>query len=169
MKSCNQIGIQDVSEIDINRIGQLPDYIFGVNSTLDEASGDMVDEPQLIPTERIAPHGANEFILEANNPALTVPAGQVLPAYLYNTGASVRIMPADAAHNAMFLVTKVEAGLATCQASGVVFIPEGHEYRPLTAQYYLTNGEVSTHPGGQALFTPLDEYQLLINLQEIMK
>lgn len=164
MKSCNQLGIQDVADIDINRIGQLPNYLFGVNSTLDEGSGDIIDEPQLVPIERIAPHGANEFILETNNLALTIANNQVLPAYLYNTGSSVRIMPADANHNAMFLVTKIEAGLATCQASGVCFLPAGHEYRPITAQYYLTNGEVSTHPGGQALFTPLDEYQLLINL-----
>lgn len=164
MNGCNQIGVQDISEVDIDRLGSLPQYVFGIRTTLDEESGNILNEPRLIPTERIVPHGANEFILEANNDALVVPEHQVVPAYLYNAGTSVRVLPADAAHPAMFIVTKVDGGLATCQANGVIFVPEGHEYNVIAAKYYLTDGDITTKPGGQALFTPVDNYQLLINL-----
>lgn len=164
MKSCNQIGVQDVSEIDISRLGALPDYLFGVKEILNQQTGEVDSEMRLVPTERIVPHAANEFVLEANNDALTVLQGQVVPAYLYNTGTAIRILPADETHQAMFIVTKVEGGLATCQATGVIFIPEGHEYDVITAQYYLTSGEITTKSGGQPLFRPVDNYQLLINL-----
>ena len=164
MKSCKQIGVQDISDIEVSRLGGLPDYLFGIEQILQEDSGDIDNMPVLVPTERIVPHAANEFVLETNNEALTVPQGQVVPCYLQNTGATVRVLPADANHPALFIVTEVKGGLARCQASGVAFIPEGHEYDVIAAQYYLTDGEISTHPSNQSLFVPVDRYQLLINL-----
>lgn len=167
--NCLGIGIQDVSELPLDTYSTPPDYIIGIRAYLDEQTGNVLNEFRRIPGELIMPNGNNDnvFTLEANNPALTVPEGQVLPCYIQNTVTQARIMPADSTHPAMFLVLSVNAGIACCQMVSCAFIPEGHDYDVYGAQYYLaSNGEAVTDSTqtGQKLFIPANKYQLLINM-----
>lgn len=171
MKSCNEIGIQDVTELDIDNLANLPDYLLGLRDVVDEHSGDMVTIATRVPTERLVPNGNNDnvFILETNNPDLTVPEGQVVPAYVIPGTVSNTVSPANSAAHTFFLMLGAESGLARCQNTGVAFFPNGHAYsKTIGVQYYLSSaaGHVTTDSTqtGKKLFIPLDGYQLLINM-----
>lgn len=169
MNSCNQIGVQDVSELPVDTFQSTPDFVLGIRAVLDEQTGNMLNMFTRIPGNRIMPNGNNDniFTLETNNPALTVPEGQVLPCYIQNTVTQTRVMSADSTHNADFLVLAVEDGIAFCQSVSAAFIPAGHDYDVYGAQYYLgTNGEPVTDSTqtGQKLFKPMNKYQILINM-----
>lgn len=167
MNTCNAIGIQDVSELPVDTFTSVPDYFMGIREVIDEQSGNVLSMPVRVPGNAVLPNGtnANVFPLDTNNSALTVPEGQVLACYLQNAGYVNRILPADNDHPADFLVLGVnEAGVAQCQSTGVAFIPTGHEYDIIAAQYYQNNGVISTQSGGQKLFKPISKYELLINL-----
>lgn len=169
MNSCNQIGVQDVSELPVDTFQSTPDFVLGIRVVLDEQTGNMLNMFTRIPGNRIMPNGNNDniFTLETNNPALTVAEGQVLPCYIQNTVTQTRVLPADGTHPADFLVLKVEAGIAFCQSVSASVIPEGHDYDVYGAQYYLgTNGEPTTDATqtGQKLFKSMNKYQILINM-----
>lgn len=169
MNSCNAIGVQDVSELPVDTFQSTPDFVLGIRAVLDEQTGNMLNMFTRIPGNRIMPNGNNDniFTLETNNPALTVVDGQVLPCYLQNANTIVRVMPADGTHPADFLVLKVEGEIAFCQSISAAVIPEGHDYKPYGAQFYLgTNGEPTTDSAqtGQKLFKPMNQYQILINM-----
>lgn len=169
MNQCNQIGIQDVSELEVLGSTNNPDYVLGVQQILDDNSGNILNTMVKVPYAKIVPTGTNVnmFAIEANNPNLNVPEGQLVPAFVLNTGASNVVTQAGATHPADFLVVAVgESGLAFCQSTGVVTIPSGTDYI-IGAQYYLaTDGGVTTSSTqtGQKLFKPVSKYQLLINL-----
>lgn len=169
MNSCNQIGVQDVSELPVDTFQSTPDFVLGIRAVLDEQTGNMLNMFTRIPGNRIMPNGNNDniFTLETNNTALTVPEGQVLPCYLQHANTMVRVLPADGTHPADFLVLAVEAGIAYCQSVSACFIPSGHDYNVYGAQYYLgENGEPITDASqtGQKLFKPMNKYQILINM-----
>lgn len=169
MNNCNQIGVQDVSELPIDTFQSTPDYVLGIRAVVSETDGNVNNMFTLIPGNRIMPNGNNDniFALETNNPGLTIPENQVLPCYVQNTVTQTRVMPADGTHPADFLVLAVEAGIAYCQSVSAMFVPAGHDYDVYGAQYYLgTNGEPVTDESqtGQKLFKPLNKYQLLVNM-----
>lgn len=169
MNDCEEIGIQDVSELPVDTFTSAPDYVIGIRAVLEEASGNVRNMLTRIPGNRLIPNGNldNIFVLEANNPNLAVPQGQVLPCYVANVVTQTRVMPADSAHPADFIVLTVQGGMAYCQSVSCAFVPEGHDYDVYGAQYYLgTNGEPVTDESqtGQKLFKPLNKYQLLINM-----
>lgn len=170
METCKQINIQEVGDVSITNTLNEADYVLGTKNILERESGNVLSIPVRIPTGMLVPTGNNNniFAIEANNEELSVPATQVLPAYLLNTGTAVRVVPADATHPADFLVLKVEAGMAYCQSTGVATIMGGHEYQVIGAEYYQSKdaGQVTTSSAetGRKLFKPVSKYQLLINL-----
>lgn len=164
MNTCKSIGIQDVSELEIDISSTMPDFVFGINTVLDEQSGNVLSKPVRVPGNKIVPRSVGEFQLETNNDKLEVAQGQVVPAYILNTGRQNQIVPATDTHAPIFLVREIDGEIAKCQNTGVMTIPEGHQYNIIGAQYYFTDGEVSTKSGGVKLFTPINEYQLLINM-----
>lgn len=145
------------------------DYFFGIRSVVDK-DGQVVDQPVLVDGQSVIPNGtnANSFVLETNNPQLSVSAGQVLPCYLQNTGTTVMMMPADGTHPADFLVYQIEGNLARCQRSGVIVMGQPHEYTVYAAQYYLAtaSGQVTTSASqtGQKLFKPVSNNQLMVTM-----
>lgn len=170
INSCEQIGIQDATELNIMPFASAPDYFLAVDNVIDKQSGDIVPEIMLVQGQAVMPNGSsvNQFPLEANNPTLTVPEGQVVPAYVQAAQTNNAVLMADSAEHADFLVVSVEAGLATCQSTGVIFFPQGHQYTVTGAQYYLssTPGQVTTNSAetGRKLFKVISRTQLLINM-----
>lgn len=170
MKPCEQIGVQDASELAILPFTTAPDYFLVIDNVIDKQSGDIVPEIKLAQGQAVMPNGSsvNQFALEANNTTLTVPEGQVVPAYVQPAPVNNAVLIADSAEHADFLVVNVEAGIATCQSTGVIFFPQGHEYKVIGAQYYLssTAGQVTTDSTetGRKLFKVISPTQLLINI-----
>lgn len=167
---CTNIEVKEVQELPIDRFGKIPDYFYTVKTSIDKTDGTVKQSTMLTPGAAIFPDGnlAHVYPLETNNPNLTVEPGQVLPAYIENTGITNTIYAADANHPAQFLITKIEAGRAYCQADSWVRIPEGHKYI-VGLNYYRseTEGEVTTDASqtGQLLFTPMSHYILLADIK----
>lgn len=165
---CEDIEVKDVSELPIDRFGKIPDYFFTIKTAIDETDGSTKYTPMLTPGDAIFPDGtlANLYPFETNNDSLSVPAGQVLPCYIENTGIKNVIYPADENHPADFLVTEIQAGRAYCQFTGWVRIPSGHNYI-IGIPYYRssTEGQVTTDASetGQFLFKAIDRYTLKAN------
>lgn len=167
--TCNTIGIQFANELPVDNLSSTVDYFFGIRSVVDK-DGQVVDQPVLVDGQSVIPNGtnANSFVLETNNPQLSVPEGQVLPCYLQNTGTTVMMMPADGTHPADFLVYQIDGNLARCQRSGVIVMGQPHEYKVYAAQYYLAtaSGQVTTSASqtGQKLFKPVSNNQLMVTM-----
>lgn len=161
--NCREIGIQDVSEIEVDLTPNMPDFLFGINTVLNEATGNVMSKPVRVPGNKVIPRAVGEFPLETNNDDLSVPDQQVIACYILNTGRQNQIVPATNTHEAIFLVSEIDGAVAKCQNTGVLNMPAGHDYN-IGMQYYFTDGQISTQPGGQKLFVPISEYQLLINM-----
>lgn len=160
---CREIGIQDVSEIEVDLTPNMPDFLFGINTVLNEQTGNVMSQPVRVPGNKVIPRSVGEFPLETNNDTLTVPDLQVVACYILNTGRQNQIVQATAAHAPIFLVSSIDGAVAKCQNTGVLNMPGGHDYT-IGMQYYFSDGEISTNSSNQPLFVPISEYQLLINM-----
>ena len=71
---------------------------------------------------------------------------------------------ADTTHAPMMLAIGKVADMVLCQNTGVVNIPEGHDF-VVGAQYYVSeNGEPTTTVSDYKLFIPVSSTKLLVNL-----
>lgn len=173
MNTCNEIGITNAEDLNVVDYASQVDYFLGIGAMVNKHTDEMVQTAMLVPSEAVVPTGnnANQFTLEANNTTLSVPEGQVVPAYL-QPGATINaVLMADSANHCDFLVIGVEDianGLALCQSTGVLNFPAGHNYKVIGAQYYLssTPGQVTTSASetGKKLFKVVSRTQLLINM-----
>lgn len=167
--ACTTQEVQELAELPIYDLDNLPNFILSETDALDEATGRVLSSIVRLPINRIVPNGDLEgkFTLAANNDSLEVAEGQPLPAYVQQDGSVVRVLPADSGHKAKFLVLgKYGEGMVLCQADGVLNIVGGHGLIP-GADYYLgKNGGFTTSPSetGQHLFYVLNDRKLLINL-----
>lgn len=170
MNNCNEIGIVNVEEIPVLEYASQADYLLGIASVVSKPDDAVVPSAVLIPAEAVVPQGnsANQFPLEMNNSTLTVPKGQVVPAYVKQGSIPEMVIVADSATHCDFLVVSVENGVGICQSTGVINFPMGHEYSVIGAQYYLstTPGKVTTNASetGKKLFKAISRTQLLINM-----
>lgn len=128
-----------------------------------------------LPMRRLTPGGtlqSNTHSVAGNGYSGTVPAGQVIPAFVTPSGGNPITLASaeDATHLADFLVLSKDdniAGNYIVQNSGFYVFPEGHGYA-VGLQYYLSNttGQVSTTPGtkSQKLFRVIDAVTISINI-----
>lgn len=167
--TCNQsVETQYIGELPVDTLASLPDYFLAERDVLDEATGNTVRSIVRVPAGKLFPHANmdNVFALEMNNTAMTVPEKQVRAVYIRNAGNAYVMDYADATHRPFVLaLNRINDDLMLCQSSGVVNIPEGHDYI-IGQQYYVgENGEpVTSNASGYKLFTPLSNTQLAINL-----
>lgn len=167
--TCNQsVETQYIGELPVDTLASLPDYFLAERDVKDEATGNIVRSIVRVPTAKLFPHANmdNVFALEMNNTAMTVPEGQVRAVYVRNAGNAYVLDYADATHRPFVLaIGRLNDELMLCQNSGVVNIPEGHDY-VIGQQYYVgENGEpVTSSASGYKLFTPINGTQLAIEL-----
>lgn len=169
MNQCNTIGVQDISELPIDNLESLPDYLIAVRSIVSQdGSGDVYNTFTKIPTTRLVPEGNmdNLFALDANNPELSVEEGQPLPAYVSNEGNRLVVLPANANHKAQFLVIRIEGDMAICQNCGVIYTLGGNRYNSGSTYYLASEGGVTTDPSqtGQKLFTCFGKTKLGVTI-----
>lgn len=157
-------------DLPVDKFESAPDYFMTIRTKQDK-SGAVKYQAMLTPGASVVPmqNMANIRPLPTNNPALTVTAGQVLPAYIENNGTTNVIHAADENHPAQFLVLSVtNDGTAMCQNCGWVEMPVGHKYIIGSNYYRATNeGEVTTDPSqtGQYLFTPVGRFTLALEIK----
>lgn len=167
--ACQDLEVQELADLPIDDLESVPDYFLCERTVLDDATGKVLHTIVRLPGNRALPNGgnANLFTLDGNNPTLTIPEGQVVPAYVQNEGTKNVVSPAGPNHQAQFFVVGTYGDLLLCQGTGVINILEGTDYI-IGVQYYLSNtpGEVTTDPTqtGQKLFTAVSPTKLLINL-----
>lgn len=166
---CNQsVETQYIGELPVDTLASLPDYFLAERDVLDEATGNVIRSIVRVPTAKLFPHANmdNVFALEMNNEAMIVPEKQVRAVYIRNAGNTYVMDYANATHRPFVLaIGRLNDELMLCQNSGVVNIPEGHDYN-IGQQYYVgENGEpVTDSTSGYKLFTPINGTQLAINL-----
>lgn len=170
-KGCNHkdIKTQYIGDVQIDMLSTLPEFLLGERDVEDELSGDTVRSLVRVPTSRIVADDGNTFQIDlGNNEDINVPAGQVRAGFLYYDGdyVSVQYGYSEFVPCAQFLIIKQEGKIITCQRSGVVKFPEGHEYTP-GMQYFLdgaNDGVPSTDAGVYTLFVPINGNELLIDM-----
>lgn len=172
MNNCDKkpYEVVHISNIDIDDLATLPDYIIGIRAVTNGETGNTVYSPVRIPSAKISPTGnlANVTALTTNNTAISVPEKQVLAGYIdVQPGGNIMKL-ADANTPAQFLIVgNYTNGKALVQTTGFLRIDAGHNYL-IGQQYYLgANGEPVTDEAvtGQKLFVPLDDYTININLE----
>ncbi len=169
-QNCNNkpYTITSINDVDIDDLATIPDYFFGMRSIFNEETGNTILTPVRIPGARVMPSGnlANVVAMDTNNPALTVPEGQVRAGYIdVQPGGNIMRL-SDAAHRAMFLMVGNYAnGKMLIQTTGFLSIPAGHQYIVGTQYYADEDGAPTTDNTvtGQKLFMPLDDYTLSVN------
>lgn len=168
--SCMSAQAIPARDLPIDTFESAPDYFLTVRTKQDK-NGAVKHQLMYTPGASVVPmqNMANVRPLPANNPALTVASGQVLPAYIENTGTTNIIRAADEMHPAQFLVLSVtDNNTAMCQNCGWVEMPVGHKYI-IGTNYYRSNkeGEVTTDPSqtGQYLFTPVGRFTLALEIK----
>lgn len=169
MTNCKKpFSIAHVSDLDVDDLATTPDYFLAVRAIEDESTGNTVYSPVRVPGARVMPTGnlANVIALPTNNPALTIPEGQVRAGYINTQPGGNIMLLADSANRALFLMLgNYTNGKMLVQSTGFLYIPAGHSYI-VTSQYYLgEHGEPVTDSSitGQKLFIPLDDHTLLVN------
>lgn len=170
MSSCNnKVETVNISNIAIDTLASLPDYILGERDITDEGSGVIKRTPVRIASAKLFPNVNNDNVigLAVNNTAITVPEKQVRAGYISNEPGALVMKYADASNHADFLMLGLHTdNIMRVQNTGFVNIPEGHGYIP-NAQYYLgENGEPVTDSTitGQKLFKPMSSTVLAINM-----
>lgn len=169
-QNCNNkpYTITSINDVDIDDLATIPDYFFGMRSIFNEETGNTILTPVRIPGARVMPYGnlANVVAMDTNNPALTVPEGQVRAGYIdVQPGGNIMRL-SDTTHRAMFLMIGNYAnGKMLIQTTGFLNIPAGHQYIVGTQYYADEDGAPTTDNTvtGQKLFMPLDDYTLSVN------
>lgn len=173
---CNKekdIEVQDISQVPIDTIPSLPQYILTERDVEDELSGDIVRTLTRTPIGRLFPNGNmdNVFAVSANNEEIDFSEWKVAPGYIKNFGTYYGVQYADEENPAIFLmvgaVDEANGKQILAQSCGVVNIPAGHDY-VIGAQYYTSaDGSgipVTDSATGQKLFIPISKTQLLLTL-----
>lgn len=169
MSECNKpYTITSINDVDIDDLATIPDYFFGMRSVFNEETGNTILTPVRIPGARVMPSGnlANVVAMDTNNPALTVPEGQVRAGYIDMQPGGNIMRLSDNTHRAMFLMIGNYAnGKMLIQTTGFLSIPVGHQYIVGTQYYADEDGAPTTDNTvtGQKLFMPLDDYTLSVN------
>lgn len=145
----------------------LPDYFLGVQNIEDPKTGDTIRNFVQVPGERVIPNGslANVDVLDTNNTELEVPKGQVRAGYVAVDNSANEMHYSDATHKPKFLMLGDYAGQMMIQCSGIVNIPEGHQY--IIGQDYWDSADGTGEPttnnaSGRYLFTPISQTKLAI-------
>lgn len=163
----------DISSVPIDTMTSLPQFILTERDVEDELSGDVVRALTRTPVGRLFPVGStdNVYAIPANNDSLDFSNWHVAPGYIKNFGSYYGVQFADGENEAMFVmvgcVDEASGRQVLFQNTGVINVPEGHDF-VLLAQYY-TNADGSGVPTtdsttGQKLFIPISRMQLLVNL-----
>ena len=169
MNQCNKpYTITHISELDIDNIATVPDYFLGVRAIEDPADGSTVYTPVRVPGERVMPTGniANVAAIIKNNTALNVPEHQVRAGYIDVQPGGNIMQYAGPSNAAQFLMLgDYSNGTMLVQATGFLYIPNGHQYLVGTQYYLGEDGEPVTDSTitGQKLFKPLDDHILNVN------
>lgn len=170
MSNCNnKVETVNISNIAIDTLASLPDYILGERDITDDSTGVIKRTPVRIASAKLFPNANNDNVigLAVNNTAITVPENQVRAGYIEN-GVGANIMKyADASNKATFLMLGLHTdNIMRVQNTGFVVIPGGHQYT-VGLQYYLgENGEPVTDSTitGQKLFKPQSVTVLAVNM-----
>ena len=168
--NCNQkIETTYIADVAIDNLASLPDYILAERDVVDVTTGNVARTFVRVPAQKLFPQGnyANVAAIQANNTAIDIPENEVRAGYVANERFNVSVQYANAAHAPMFLMLGFSTDLLLIQNTGIVNIPEGHEY-VIGSQYYAAadgSGEpVTDAASGQKLFIPISKTQLAINL-----
>lgn len=165
--NCNQsIETQYIGELPIDNLDSMPDYLLGERDVLDAATGNVIRSLVRVPTAKIFPQANmdNVVAIEPNNVAIFIPENQVRAVYVKNAGSSYIMEYADATHKPTLLAINKVADQILCQNSGIVNIPEGHQYI-VGEQYYVgDDGEPTTTQTPYKLFIPISATKLAINI-----
>ena len=155
-----------LGEVPVDTLESLPEY-FLAERDVEDADGNVIRSIVRVPTAKIFPtvNMDNVFALEPNNTAITIPDNQVRAVRVVNEVSSVVMDYADATHPATMLAIGKTADMVLCMCSGVVNIPNGHDYIIDQTYYTGENGEpVTDSTSGQKLFTPVSATKLAILL-----
>ena len=170
MNDCNKpVKTEYIADVPIDTLASLPDYMLAERDVEDVTTGNIARTLVRVPAEKLFPQGnyANVAAIQANNTAITIPENEVRAGYVANERFNVSVQYANAAHAPMFLMLGFSTDLLLIQNTGIVNIPEGHEY-VIGAQYYASmNGDgepVTDASSGQKLFIPISNTQLAINI-----
>ena len=154
----------DITEFPVDTLEALPDYFLGERDVVDPKTEELVPTLERVPSGKLFPAGnmANIFPLDDNS-GITIPEDQVLAGRIAAVGVTYTTELADATHKAQFLILGRQADQIIAQATGIVSIPNGHDY-VIGAQYYTgANGEpVTDNTSGDKLFIPITSTKLLI-------
>lgn len=167
---CNKpIETTYIADVAIDNLASLPDYILAERDVVDVTTGNVARTFVRVPAQKLFPQGnyANIAAIQANNTAIDIPENEVRAGYVANERFNVSVQYANSAHAPMFLMLGFTTDLLLIQNTGIVNIPEGHEY-VIGLQYYAAadgSGEpVTDATSGQKLFIPISKTQLAINL-----
>ena len=170
MSNCNnKVETVNISNIAIDTLASLPDYILGERDITDDSTGVIKRTPVRIASAKLFPNANNDNVigLAVNNTAITVPENQVRAGYISNEPGANVMKYADVSNKATFLMLGLHTdNIMRVQNTGFAIIPEGHQYI-VNAQYYVgENGEPVTDSTitGQKLFKPQSTTVLAINM-----
>lgn len=169
MNNCNKpYTITHVADLDIDDLATIPDYFLGVRAVESPSDGNTIYTPVRIPGARVMPTAnlANVVAIDANNPSLVIPDGQVVGGYIDAQPGGNIVKQADVNHPATFLIVdNYTNGKVLIQSTGFLTFPQGHSYI-IPTQYYVGEDGFPTTDAtitGQKLFMPLDDSTLMVN------
>lgn len=170
MSCCNnRVETVNISNIAIDNLASLPDFILGERDIADEGSGSIKRTLVRIHAGNLFPNVNNDNVigLAINNTAIAVPENQVRAGYISNEPGALIMKYADASHQAVFLMLGEHTdNIMRVQNTGFINIPAGHSYIPNTQYYLGENGEPVTDATitGQKLFIPVSGTVLAMNM-----
>ena len=164
---CNKgTEIQYIGDLPVDTLESLPEYFLAERDVTDATTGNVVRSIVRIPSGKIFPQANmdNVVALEPNNVAITVPDNQVRAVRIVNSGSAYVMQYADTTHAPVALALGKLNDLVLTQNTGIVNIPNGHQYI-VGQQYYVgANGEPTTTTSNYKLFIPISATKLAINL-----
>lgn len=180
MDSCNKIETVYLSNIPLDNLDKLPEYVLMERDVVNEETGEVDHAIVRTPTAKLFPNGNfdNMTTLETNNSAIDEmeTAGevdwksQVVAGYISNEGSTYVMRLADATHAPVFLMRgEVTPGTMLIQNTGFVVLNAGHSY-VVGADYYLgADGRPTTDSSitGWHLFTVLSNIKLAVNIYNV--
>lgn len=170
MSNCNEkVKTVKLADVAIDTLALLPDYILAERDIEDESTGNVKRTIVRVPAGKLFPNASQDNVigLEINNPAVTVPEGQVRAGYIANEIGSNIMRYSDTTHAPVFLMLGTYTdNIMRVQNTGFVNIPEGHQYI-IGVQYYAgSNGEPVTDASvtGKKLFIAVSRTVLAVNM-----
>lgn len=167
---CNQpTKTEYIADVPIDSLASLPDFMLAERDVEDVTTGNVARTLVRVPAQKLFPQGnyANIAAIEANNFAITVPDNEVRAGYVSNEGNANVVKYADASHSPVFLMLGFSTDLLLVQNTGIVNIPEGHNYIVGVDYWAAEDGSgepVTNNASGQHLFIPISSTQLAVNI-----